>query len=74
MSQVTRVEPREHVALILGRVGRAREQQPAAVLDDPRVVAGREPRGADTAANASSSAKRKPPLQRMHGFGVSPRA
>ena len=47
---------------------------PAAMLCDPRVVAGREPVAAGARANASSSAKRKLPLQRTHGFGVSPRA
>ena len=69
-----RVDAGEHVALVLPRVGRAGEQQPPVALDDPRVVAGREPRGADAVANASSSSKRKLPLQRTHGFGVSPRA
>ena len=52
----------------------AREQPSAAVLDDACVVAGDEarPRRHD-ARSASSSPKRKPPLQVMHGFGVSPR-
>ena len=39
-----RVERREHVGLVLLRVGRACEESAAAVLDDPRVVAGPEPR------------------------------
>ena len=37
------IELREHVRLILLRVGGAMEQQPAAVLADARVVTGREP-------------------------------
>ena len=41
-----RIERREHVGLVLVRIGRAREEATAAALDDPRVVAGREPRGA----------------------------
>ena len=41
------VEGGEHVALVLVRVGRAREQAAAVALDDPRVVAGGEPRSAD---------------------------
>src|SRR5207253_10786223 len=42
-----RIEAREHVALVLPLVGGAREQQPALALDDPCVVAGREPRRPD---------------------------
>ena len=41
-------EPREHVALVLVLVDRAREQQAAVALDDPRVVTGGERRRADT--------------------------
>src|SRR5207244_6774771 len=40
--EVTRVEPREHVALVLRLVGSAGEQQPAVALDDAGVVAGCE--------------------------------
>src|SRR5213075_540386 len=43
-----RVELREHVALVLRRVRSAREQPAAVALDDARVVAGRQPRGADS--------------------------
>ena len=41
--EMLRVQPREHVRLILLRVGAAMQKQPAAVLADARVVAGREP-------------------------------
>ena len=57
-----------------GSVARASEQ-PAAVGDDPRVVAGGEalrPRPAREREQLARSGK--PPLQRVHGFGVSPRA
>ena len=47
--EVTRVEPREHVALVLVLVDGAREQQTAVALDDPRVVTGGERRRTDTA-------------------------
>ena len=49
MREVARIESREHVALILVLVERAREQQPAVALDDPRVVARRERGCADAA-------------------------
>src|SRR6185436_5239211 len=39
----TRIEAGEHVRLVLPLVDRAREQTPAAVLDDARVVTGRKP-------------------------------
>ena len=38
--QRIRAERGEHVRLVLGRVGRRREQRPGAVVDDARVVAG----------------------------------
>ena len=41
-----RVEPREHVRLVLVRVGRPRQQQPALVLHRTSVVPRREPDGA----------------------------
>ena len=37
----------EHVALVLAVVGRRREQRPMAVIDQPRVVPGRESGGAE---------------------------
>ena len=40
-------ERREHVGLVLGGVGGGREQRALAVVDDPRVVAGRQSRGAE---------------------------
>src|SRR5205085_8862547 len=40
--EVPRIERSEHVALILGGIGPAGEQQPAVALDDARVVARRE--------------------------------
>src|SRR5439155_11463139 len=40
-----RVEPPEHVGLILLRVRRTREQAASPVVDDPGVVAGRQPGG-----------------------------
>src|SRR5512132_872181 len=46
--QGSRAQPREHVGLILGSIGWARQQGTGAVVDDPRVVPGREPRGAET--------------------------
>ena len=39
-----RRQRREHVALVLGRVGAVGEQRPLGVLDDPGVVAGDQPR------------------------------
>ena len=42
-----RIDRREHVALILREIGGAGDREPAVVLDDPRVVAGREPRRSD---------------------------
>ncbi len=42
----TRVEPREHVALVLARVRAAGEQEVSAVPHDPRVVAGGKAPGA----------------------------
>src|SRR5439155_26928860 len=47
--KVPRVEGGEHVALVLGRIRAAGEQQPSVALDDPRVVAGREALGAGPA-------------------------
>ncbi len=44
--ELPRIEGGEHVALVLRRVGTAREQQAAVALDDACVVAGREPLGA----------------------------
>ena len=44
--ELRRVERGEHVRLVLVGIGRAREQPPAAALDDPRVVTGPELRRA----------------------------
>ena len=43
-----RIEPREHVRLVLAVVDRAREQETVAAPDDASVVPGRETRGAGT--------------------------
>src|SRR5581483_6209603 len=43
----TRVEAGEHVALVLRLVGRPGEEEAAVALDDARIVAGRQLRGAD---------------------------
>src|SRR5580765_2551030 len=42
--EMARVEPSEHVRLILPRIDGPGEKRPAAMLDDPRVVTGRQPR------------------------------
>src|SRR5262249_20152223 len=42
----TRIEPREHVRLVLLRVDRASEERAAPVLNDARVMTCRQPRGA----------------------------
>jgi hypothetical protein len=55
-AEEARVEPGEHVALVLRGVGGPREEQPAAALDDPGVVPGREPRGTAPGGRAESSA------------------
>ena len=49
MSQVPRVEPGQHVALVLHRIGGAGEQQPVFPLHDASVVPRRKPRSADPA-------------------------
>src|SRR5207244_4977687 len=54
--EMPRVEAREHVALVLRLVCSACEQQPAFVLDDPRVVSRREARAPIRFVNASNSA------------------
>src|SRR5204863_2611306 len=41
--QPARVEASQHVRLVLPLVDRAGEQEPATVLDDPSIVAGRKP-------------------------------
>ncbi len=46
-SEDRRVERREHVALILRRIGGPGDRRSAVALDDTRVVTGREPRGTD---------------------------
>src|SRR5207302_7779449 len=40
--EVLRIEPREHVRLVLGVVGAAMQEHSSAMLSDPRVVTGRE--------------------------------
>ena len=47
---MTGIEPGEHVRLVLLRVVAAGEEPAAVAPDDPRVVAGREPGGADPLA------------------------
>src|SRR5262249_60403100 len=42
--EMTRIEPREHVRLILPGIDRASEQRTASTLDDSRVVPRREAR------------------------------
>ena len=55
--EVLRVEPGEHVRLILLRIAGAREQEPPAVLDDPCVVARRQPRCASAAREGEQLAE-----------------
>ncbi len=47
--ELPRVEPGEHVRLVLRRIGAAREQRPPAMLDDARVVPCCEPVAAGAA-------------------------
>ena len=58
----------------LTRVEPARKQETAAMLDDPCVVTCREGVCAGAVREREQAAKRKPPLQWMHGLGVSPRS
>ena len=75
----SRRERGQHVALVLGdvdgRLAAADPRRPSASSSHARVVAGRE-RLARRAARPSSSiaSRRTLPLQRTHGFGVSPAA
>ena len=72
--QQRRRERGEHVALVLGRVGRGGEQRPGAVVDDAGVVAGDEARGAEPLGEVAIAAIRTSPLQRTQGLGVRPAA
>src|SRR4051794_13770196 len=55
--ELRRIKPREHVRLILVRIGRAREQPLTAMLDDARVVPGREHVGARMAGEREQPAE-----------------
>src|SRR5437764_1400340 len=59
-----RVQPREHVRLILLRVGAAMQKQPAAVLADARVVAGRERVARERLAADRRRLEQREPLER----------
>ena len=69
-----RVDGGEHVRLILGGVGAAGDEPEAVALDDPGVVPRPEDSEPARSAKSTRTSKRKAPLQRMHGFGVSPAA
>src|SRR5204862_70407 len=58
--ELRRIEPREHVRLVLLRIGRAGEQPAVAVLDDPRIVTGRERVGACAPPTAAASSSVNP--------------
>src|SRR5262249_2880512 len=57
--ELCRIEPREHVRLVLLPIGSAREQPAPAVLDDARVVARREHVGARTAREREQATEAK---------------
>ena len=67
-----RIEPREHVRLILVGVRGARQEQPSAVLDDARVVPVAR-RAAPRCGRTEKSSEPEEPVATDAGFGVSPR-